>query len=77
MGKLNQAKKLYYRYLPLINANFIETNTIPVKTSLAIMGLCKPIFRSPLCSLENHNQEKLVNILESYDLLLRRIPVTV
>jgi len=37
-GKIDEAKRLFYKLLPLCQAMFFETNPIPVKTSLALMG---------------------------------------
>jgi 4-hydroxy-tetrahydrodipicolinate synthase len=42
------ARAIQRQYLPLMEVNFIESNPIPVKASLALMGLCKPVWRLPL-----------------------------
>jgi len=42
------ARAIQRHYLPLMEVNFIESNPIPVKASLALMGLCKPVWRLPL-----------------------------
>ena len=47
-GDLPRARELHYRLLPLIKANFVESNPVPVKTALAMLGLCEAIWRPPL-----------------------------
>lgn len=47
-GRFDQARALHNRYLRLMNLNFVESNPIPVKTSLALLGLCAESFRLPL-----------------------------
>jgi 4-hydroxy-tetrahydrodipicolinate synthase len=53
----------------LFNAMFIETNPIPVKTALSLMGKCLEIFRLPLCEMEEKNKEKLIATLKRYQLI--------
>jgi 4-hydroxy-tetrahydrodipicolinate synthase len=52
-GNQTLAKKLHYQYLNLMNLNFIESNPIPVKTSLSLMGFIKNNYRSPMCPMED------------------------
>ena len=40
-----KARDLHYKLLPLMNANFVETNPIPVKAVLSMMGLMEENFR--------------------------------
>lgn len=47
-GDWNSARKIYLRLFPLCRAMFIETNPIPVKSAMAMMGLLKPVWRSPM-----------------------------
>ena len=68
-GKWGEAREHHYRLLPLFKALFIETNPIPVKTALAMQGMIKEIFRSPLCTMEPTNREKLKAVLESQKIL--------
>ncbi|MCM8795241.1 MAG: 4-hydroxy-tetrahydrodipicolinate synthase [Candidatus Omnitrophica bacterium] len=68
-GNIEGARKLHYKLLPLVKAMFIETNPIPVKTAMGLMGLCKPDLRLPLCAMSLENLEKLKKILKEYDLL--------
>lgn len=68
-GDMAKARKMHYRMLPLMDALFIETNPIPVKAALAMMGLIDYEFRLPLCRLSQTNEDKLRNILTAYGLL--------
>jgi len=58
-NSLNEAREIYYKYLPLIDACFIESNPIPVKTALAKMNMIKETFRLPLCSMDEENMKIL------------------
>lgn len=68
-GNFEKAKKLHYLWLDLMNINFIESNPIPVKTALALMGKIKEVFRLPLVSMEEKNKEKLKQVLTSHQLI--------
>ncbi|MEM0449272.1 MAG: 4-hydroxy-tetrahydrodipicolinate synthase [Methanomassiliicoccales archaeon] len=58
-GEWDEARKEHFRLLPLFNHLFIETNPIPVKTALRMMGKPAGSFRLPLCDMEPANQEIL------------------
>jgi len=47
-GDFAAARALHFRLLPLMNANFVETNPVPVKTAMGILGLCGGDLRPPL-----------------------------
>jgi 4-hydroxy-tetrahydrodipicolinate synthase len=68
-GNIKKAQEIHYRLLPLIKAIFIETNPIPVKTALNLMGLCQPDLRLPLCAMLPENLEKLKKAMKDYGLL--------
>jgi 4-hydroxy-tetrahydrodipicolinate synthase len=68
-GKIKQAQKLFYKLLPLCQAMFYETNPIPVKTALALMGKIGGEMRLPLCPMAQANLEKLKAALKAYGLL--------
>lgn len=64
------ARELHYRLLNLMNYNFIESNPIPVKTCLFMMGMLKNNFRAPIYPMEDHkNLEILRNELTKLGLL--------
>jgi len=64
------ARKLHYKLLPLVKAMFIETNPIPVKTAMALMGMIdEPGLRLPMCDISEGNLAKLKKALKDYGLL--------
>ena len=64
-----KARELHYKLLPLMNANFIESNPIPVKAALAMMGMIEENYRLPLVRIGTGNREKLSKIAEELGLL--------
>jgi len=68
-GDVKEAQRLHYKMLPLIKAVFLETNPIPVKTAMGLMGLCAPALRLPMCALSEANLEKLKVALKDYGLI--------
>lgn len=68
-GNWDEARKIHYEWLDLMNINFIETNPQPVKTTLSLMGRIKEVFRLPLVSMEEKNKEKLKAVLTSHKLI--------
>ncbi len=63
-----KARALHRRYLPLMQANFIESNPIPVKAVLAMMGRIEENYRLPLCPMKPENRAKLQKIVEQLGL---------
>lgn len=68
-GDIETARKLHYRLEPLNAAMFIETNPIPVKTALYLMGKVTEEFKLPLCEMAAANKEKLKAVLQSAELI--------
>ncbi len=68
-GDFTGAREIHYRLADLLSGNFIESNPIPVKTSLAMMGLIEERFRLPLVPMQESNRARLEKILRSLDLL--------
>jgi len=68
-GNYEKAKRLQLYLYDLIKALFIETNPIPVKTALGLMGLINPTLRLPLYKMSQTNLEKLKEILKRYKLI--------
>lgn len=68
-GDFAKARRLHYEWLDLMNINFIESNPIPVKTALALMGKIKEVFRLPLVGMEEKNKESLKAVLKSHQLI--------
>jgi 4-hydroxy-tetrahydrodipicolinate synthase len=56
LGDLDAASEIHFRLLPWMRAAFIESNPLPVKAALAMMGRIKNVLRLPLVPmLESHN----------------------
>jgi len=70
-GDLDEARRLHFKLEPLNKAMFIETNPIPAKTSLSMMGKIEEEFRLPLCSMSDENRGKLRNVLIKYGVALK------
>ena len=68
-GNFKKARELHYNFLDLMNGNFIETNPIPVKTALFMMGKIKESFRLPLVPIAQKNKEALSQILKKLSLI--------
>jgi len=68
-GNLARAKALQYKLRPLNDAMFLETNPIPVKTALALMGKISGELRLPLCSMAEPNLNRLQATLKEYGVL--------
>lgn len=68
-GQYDEARKIHFRLEPLNAAMFIETNPIPAKTALAMMGKIKEEFRLPLCEMSRDNREKLKGVLKGMKLI--------
>lgn len=68
-GDTKKAQALHYKLEPINTAMFLETNPIPAKTALAMMGKVKEEFRLPLCEMSEANKEKLKKTLKDYKLI--------
>lgn len=70
-GDAKKARELHYKLLPLTRAMFIETNPIPVKTAMGLLGMIETELRLPLCHMSDDNLGKLVTALKEYGLTER------
>ena len=68
-GKWDDARKAHYELYSLFDMMFVETNPIPVKTALAMMGNLREEFRLPLCGLSPVHRVELEELLGRYELL--------
>ncbi|MCF7907425.1 MAG: 4-hydroxy-tetrahydrodipicolinate synthase [Candidatus Omnitrophica bacterium] len=68
-GDLAEARKIQLHLYELIKTLFVETNPIPVKTALGLMGLIEPNMRLPLCNLSETNLSTLKIVLKKYKLI--------
>jgi 4-hydroxy-tetrahydrodipicolinate synthase len=70
-GSLQKAQSLHYKLFPLCRAVFIETNPIPIKRAMKLMGLCSDELRLPLCPIQPHNEKSLVQAMKAYGLAVK------
>ena len=68
-GEFSRARALHYELLPLFDVLFCETNPIPVKTAVAMLGLCGDELRLPLTPLTEANRERLQGVLKELGIL--------
>jgi len=68
-GNLEEALRVHYKLFPLCKAMFIETNPIPVKTAMLLLGRLNGRFRLPLCPLKEENLPALQKALDEYGLV--------
>ena len=68
-GDLQKARELHYKMLPLMDSLFLETNPIPVKAALYMMGKIEYELRLPLCKMSDANYEKLRRVMLNYGLI--------
>ncbi|OGX12780.1 MAG: 4-hydroxy-tetrahydrodipicolinate synthase [Omnitrophica bacterium RIFOXYB12_FULL_50_7] len=63
-GNMEEARSIHKMLYPISKTVFIETNPIPVKTALGMMGMIKPELRLPLCEMRPENEKKLKDVLK-------------
>lgn len=68
-GKIEEARRIHFKLSPLFAALFYETNPIPVKEALGLMGKIDPELRLPLCPMAQDTREKLVRVLKDFGLI--------
>ena len=64
-----QARSIHYQTYALMRANFIETNPVPVKAAMAMMGLIEEVYRLPLVPMQPKNRERLQGVLRDLKLI--------
>jgi len=70
-SKTEEAKKQFYKLLPLCRAMFIETNPIPVKAAMEMMGRCEGGLRLPMTTISDDNRALLRKALTEYGISLK------
>ena len=68
-GEIENAQRLHKSLFPLCKAMFIETNPIPVKTAMKLLGRLNGEIRLPLCSMSKEHEQQLKKILEEHELI--------
>lgn len=68
-GDIKKAAKLHHKLVPLVDALFIETNPVPVKAALSMMGKISYDVRLPMYKMSDSNYEKLKAVMKNYGLI--------
>ena len=68
-GRWDEARRLHMQYFKISQTLFIESNPIPVKAALAMMGKIEYDLRLPLCKMSEANYEKLRKVMIGYGLI--------
>ena len=68
-GDFKEARKLHFKILPLMDVNFVESNPIPVKTALSLMGIITESLRLPLTLIEDRNKILVKKVLQELKLI--------
>ncbi len=71
-GAFSNARQLQRQFLPLMDVNFVESNPIPVKAAMGLMGLLEPVYRLPMCAPKAENLAKIQKVLEETGLMTER-----
>lgn len=67
--RIEEAQRIHFKLSPLFAALFFETNPIPVKEALSLMGKIDPELRLPLCPMAQDTREKLIQALKEASLI--------
>lgn len=68
-GDFEKARQLHLKTLKIGSAMFIESNPVPVKTALELMGKASADVRLPLCPMGAGNKATLAAIMKEYKLI--------
>jgi 4-hydroxy-tetrahydrodipicolinate synthase len=68
-NKWDLARLMFRKYLPLMQANFIESNPIPAKAVLSMMGRMEEVYRLPMLPMRPENRAKLEKVVTDVGLL--------
>jgi len=68
-GNLPAAEQLHRELYPLCKAMFIETNPVPVKTALSLMGKIKEVYRLPMVPISDANKGIVKKAIETIGLI--------
>ena len=71
-GDFAGARKVQREFFALMEVNFVESNPMPVKAAMALMGLLEPVWRLPMVAPTPASHAKIENVLESLGLLAER-----
>jgi len=68
-GDWESGRRIQFHLIPLIRSLFIETNPIPVKTALSLMGKCRADLRLPMTAMGRSNVQRLNKVMSDYQLI--------
>jgi len=68
-GDTAKARAIHYKLYPLFQVLFLETNPIPVKHAVALMGKATAELRLPLCAMSQENADKLTRVMKDFGLI--------
>jgi len=68
-GDLVTARRVHHKYLPLMEVNFVESNPIPVKAAMGLMGLMEPVWRLPMVPPSPASLARIEKVLRELGLL--------
>jgi 4-hydroxy-tetrahydrodipicolinate synthase len=68
-GNYAKSREIHYHYLELMNLNFVESNPIPVKCALVMMGMIQENYRLPLVPMSETNKKKMKDLLIKLNLI--------
>jgi len=68
-GNWEKGREIQFKLIPLIRSLFLETNPIPVKTALSLMGKCSGELRLPMTPMAEGNLTKLSQAMREFGLL--------
>jgi 4-hydroxy-tetrahydrodipicolinate synthase len=63
------AREIHRRLMPLMSANFVESNPIPVKAAMAAMGLLEEVYRLPMVGPSDQSRRRILDALAASRLL--------
>src|SRR5215212_2664448 len=75
-GRWDEARQLHYRWLPLMDVNFVESSPGPVKAAMALMGLVEENLRLPLVPVTEKTRARVRDVLSELGLLGESTHVT-
>ncbi len=67
--RYEEARELHYKLLPFFKTLFIETNPIPVKYSMTLLGKCLEIYRLPMCPMDDAKREAMKKVMKDLELI--------
>ncbi len=67
-GDIKKARAMHHKMFPLVKSMFTETNPIPVKAAMAVLGMIEPEIRLPMTQPSAESLEKIKKAMKEYGL---------